>query len=132
VSNIALYAYARLRMAAHRVVSATDPGEEKRLGSALFELAEELAHLDQIDGLLREYAPDEEADAFLEIVNGDGGKSCAELGCDHTAPKSELQDAWEQLLADIRHAFIDERGWLYFFGMWVGIIVGGFAVWWNP
>jgi hypothetical protein len=60
VSNIALYAYARLRMAAHRVVSATDPGEEKRLGSALFELAEELAHLDQIDGLLREYAPDED------------------------------------------------------------------------
>jgi hypothetical protein len=49
-----------------------------------------------------------------------------------TTPKKEPVDPLTQLLDDVRRAFIDERGWLFFFGLWVGIIVGGFAVWWNP
>lgn len=72
--------YARLHEAAERVCAATDPGEEQRLGDALHELAGALAALDRQfyvehdDLSLSRFAmpdvPDEEADAFLEAVNG--------------------------------------------------------------
>ena len=44
----------------------------------------------------------------------------------------DFDKAWADLKAELHKALITERGYLFFVGMWVGIIVGGVAVWWNP
>jgi hypothetical protein len=51
LDEVLAYRYRRLRSAAEKVLAATDPGEERRLGAALHYLALEAAHLDSIERL---------------------------------------------------------------------------------